>query len=200
MKQRFVTLLHISNQNFLYSRIFLSVTNDVLRNLYNITNAGRCCFCTKCYNFSKWRRLFLIVLIPKSTSISDSTIPKIANDAHYNTDGVLCPHYNQSCIIRALLIATFGKYYCSKCDFKRPGIELCSHCIKWIIPNRFFFFIWYWRYNILNSNCWTYNIYNALLTLTFRLSTEETKGFSKAQRVFNGQETFTVEDKDVMLV
>ena len=87
--------------------------------------------------------------------------------------------------------------------FQTSWIELCSHCTKWIISNRFF--IWYWRYYISIPIAGLYNIYNALAAYSaakfFGLSTEEIQeGFSKAQRVFGRQETFDVgKIKKVML-
>ncbi len=64
----------------------------------------------RCYNFSKWRRLYFnSVDTPNPreyfgfNNAEDSEMM-----AHYNTDGVffLPTQANRSCIIRALLIAT----------------------------------------------------------------------------------------------
>ena len=105
-------------------------------------------------------------------------------------------------IIRALLIATLVNNYCPKCDFKRPELNYAVTALNELSLTGSSFDIDGTTFSIPIAGL--YNIYNALAAYSaakfFGLSTEEIQeGFSKAQRVFGRQETFTVEDKDVML-
>ena len=43
--------------------------------------------------------------------------------AHYNTDGVLCPHCQSILHYKSITYSNLGKYYCPKCDFKRPELN-----------------------------------------------------------------------------
>ena len=43
--------------------------------------------------------------------------------AHYNTDGVLCPRCQSILHYKSITYSNLGKYYCPKCDFKRPELN-----------------------------------------------------------------------------
>ena len=122
--------------------------------------------------------------------------------AHYNTDGVLCPHCQSILHYKSITYSNLGKYYCPKCDFKRPELNYAVTALNELSLTGSSFDIDGTSFSIPIAGL--YNIYNALAAYSaakfFGLSTEEIQeGFSKAQRVFGRQETFDVEDKEVML-
>lgn len=122
--------------------------------------------------------------------------------AHYNTDGVLCPHCQSILHYKSITYSNLGKYYCPKCDFKRPELNYAVTALHDLTLKQSSFDIDGITFTIPIAGL--YNIYNALAAYSaakfFGLTTEEIQaGFKTAKRVFGRQETFEVEDKEVML-
>ena len=122
--------------------------------------------------------------------------------AHYNTDGVLCPHCQSILHYKSITYSNLGKYYCPKCDFKRPELNYAVTALHDLSLKQSSFDIDGITFTIPIAGL--YNIYNALAAYSaakfFGLTTEEIQaGFKTAKRVFGRQETFEVEDKEVML-
>lgn len=126
--------------------------------------------------------------------------PKLA---HYNTEGVLCPHCHHILQYKMNTYANLGSYICLSCGFARPELDYKLTELKEISHVSSSFVIDGQEYKINIGGL--YNIYNALAAVSVAeflgVSPEIIKaGFDKSKAVFGRQETFTVGDKDCTLV
>ena len=122
--------------------------------------------------------------------------------AHYNTDGILCPHCHSILQYNFITYSNLGKYYCPNGDFKRPDLDYAVTELTELSLTQSSFKIDGFDFSLSIGGL--YNIYNALSAYAaarfFGLTPEEIQaGFGQAQRVFGRQETFTLEDKEVMI-
>ena len=122
--------------------------------------------------------------------------------AHYNTDGILCPHCHSILQYNFSTYSNLGKYYCPNGDFKRPDLDYAVTELTELSLTKSSFKIDGFDFSLPIGGL--YNIYNALSAYAaarfFGLTPEEIQvGFGQAQRVFGRQETFTLEDKEVMI-
>ena len=122
--------------------------------------------------------------------------------AHYNTDGILCPHCHSILQYNFITYSNLGKYYCPNGDFKRPELDYSVTELTELSLTKSSFKIDGFDFSLPIGGL--YNIYNALSTYAaarfFGLTPEEIQvGFGQAQRVFGRQEIFTLEDKEVMI-
>ena len=122
--------------------------------------------------------------------------------AHYNTDGILCPHCHSILQYNFITYSNLGKYYCPNGDFKRPDLDYSVTELTELSLTKSSFKIDGFDFSLPIGGL--YNIYNALSAYAaarfFGLTPEEIQaGFGQAQRVFGRQETFTLEDKEVMI-
>ena len=122
--------------------------------------------------------------------------------AHYNTDGILCPHCHSILQYNFITYSNLGKYYCPNGDFKRPELDYSVTELTELSLTKSSFKIDGFDFSLPISGL--YNIYNALSAYAtarfFGLTPEEIQvGFGQAQRVFGRQEIFTLEDKEVMI-
>ena len=122
--------------------------------------------------------------------------------AHYNTDGILCPHCHSILQYNFITYSNLGKYYCPNGDFKRPELDYAVTELTELSLTKSSFKIDGVDFSLPIGGL--YNIYNALSAYSaarfFDLTPEEIQaGFGQAQRVFGRQENFTLEDKEVMI-
>ena len=122
--------------------------------------------------------------------------------AHYNTDGILCPHCHSILQYNFITYSNLGKYYCPNGDFKRPELDYAVTELTELSLTKSSIKIDGFDFSLPIGGL--YNIYNALSAYAtarfFGLTPEEIQaGFGQAQRVFGRQETFTLEDKEVMI-
>lgn len=123
--------------------------------------------------------------------------------AHYNTEGILCPHCHSIIQYKMNTYANLGSYVCPNCDFKRPELdyrlteltELTNTSSRFVIDGQ--------EYKINIGGL--YNIYNALAAVSVAafLGVEPTQikaGFDKSKAVFGRQETFKIGEKECTLV
>lgn len=123
--------------------------------------------------------------------------------AHYNTEGVLCPHCHQIIRYKLNTYANLGSYTCSNCEFSRPELDYKLTKLKEITNTSSSFVIDDQDYRINIGGL--YNIYNALAAVSvaefFGVPSEKIKaGFDKSKAVFGRQETFKLGNKDCTLV
>lgn len=122
--------------------------------------------------------------------------------AHYNADGILCPHCHSILQYNFITYSNLGKYYCPNGDFKRPELDYAVTELTELSLTKSSFKIDGFDFSLPIGGL--YNIYNALSAYAaarfFGLNPEEIQaGFGQAQRVFGRQEIFTLEDKEVMI-
>ena len=123
--------------------------------------------------------------------------------AHYNTDGVLCPHCHHILHYKMITYANLGKYYCPNCDFKRPELDYqltdlvhtTNTSAQFVIDNH--------EYAIEVGGM--YNIYNALAATAvaqyYQVSPEKIKaGLAYDEKVFGRQEVIQIDGKRCTLV
>ena len=123
--------------------------------------------------------------------------------AHYNTEGIVCPHCQHILRYHSLTYANLGDYVCPNCGFHRPEldvaltdlVEVTNHSSRFIIEGQ--------EYKIQIGGL--YNIYNALaaVAVATQLGLDPQvikKGFEESRAVFGRQETFQVGDKECTLV
>ncbi|MGT2756935.1 lipid II isoglutaminyl synthase subunit MurT [Streptococcus ovuberis] len=128
------------------------------------------------------------------------TDPKLA---HYNTEGVLCPHCHHIIQFKMNTYANLGSYLCPNCDFKRPQLDYALTELSELTHTSSSFSIDGQNYRINVGGL--YNIYNALAAVAvaeYLGIAPETikKGFEKSKAVFGRQETFQIGDKSCTLV
>lgn len=122
--------------------------------------------------------------------------------AHYNTDGILCPHCHSVLHYKFITYSNLGKYYCKNGDFARPELNYSVTELTDLSLTQSKFKIDGYDFELPIGGL--YNIYNALAAYStarfFGLTPEEIQtGFTQAERVFGRQETFKLDDKDVMI-
>lgn len=122
--------------------------------------------------------------------------------AHYNTDGILCPHCHSILHYKYITYSNLGKYYCKNGDFQRPELDYRVTSLDSLSLTGSTFHIDGYEFSLPIAGL--YNIYNALAAYStarfFGLTPEEIQeGFQKSKRVFGRQETFTIDDKEVMI-
>ncbi|MCP1638685.1 UDP-N-acetylmuramoyl-L-alanyl-D-glutamate--2,6-diaminopimelate ligase [Streptococcus gallinaceus] len=131
---------------------------------------------------------------------TEETEPKLA---HYNTEGILCPHCHQIIQYKLNTYANLGSYVCLNCDFKRPELDYKLTDLTKITNTSSTFVIDGQEYTINIGGL--YNIYNALAAVSvaryFGIEPSVIKaGFDKSKAVFGRQETFKIGEKDCTLV
>ncbi|MBS4761894.1 Mur ligase family protein [Carnobacteriaceae bacterium zg-ZUI252] len=122
--------------------------------------------------------------------------------AHYNTDGILCPHCQKIIRYKHNVYANLGKYYCPHCAFKRPDLKHAVTALQKLSLERSQFQIDHVDFDLPVAGL--YNIYNALAAYSvareFGLAPQAiAESFSKMPRVFGRQEIVHVEDKHVLI-
>lgn len=123
--------------------------------------------------------------------------------AHYNTEGVVCPHCQQILRFRLNTYANLGDYCCQNCGFARPDLDYRLTALTEQTHVSSSFVIDGQEYSINIGGL--YNIYNALAAVSVAqfLGVEPATikaGFDKSRAVFGRQETFKLGDKDCTLV
>lgn len=123
--------------------------------------------------------------------------------AHYNTEGVLCPHCHHILRYKLNTYANLGHYVCLSCGFTRPKLDYQLTKLKEITHVSSSFVIDGQSYTINVGGL--YNIYNALSAVsvaTFLGVKPEIikKGFDKSKAVFGRQETFHIGNKQCTLI
>lgn len=122
--------------------------------------------------------------------------------AHYNTDGVLCPHCNKILRYRFNTYSNLGKYFCPNCNFARRGLTYAVTEIETLTPYSSAFYIDGVRFQIPVAGL--YNIYNALAAYSvaryFDFAPEAiSEAMNNAQGVFGRQERIKIGEHDVTL-
>ncbi|MBS4749797.1 Mur ligase family protein [Carnobacteriaceae bacterium zg-ZUI78] len=122
--------------------------------------------------------------------------------AHYNTDGILCPNCEKILRYRSISYSNLGKYYCPNCQFKRPNLDYAVTNIDLLTLQESVFDIDGHTFTLPISGL--YNIYNALAAYSIAslmgISVEDIKtGFKQTQRVFGRQEIIHVDDKSLLI-
>ncbi|WP_373756442.1 lipid II isoglutaminyl synthase subunit MurT [Streptococcus ferus] len=123
--------------------------------------------------------------------------------AHYNTEGILCPRCQHILKYKHNTYANLGDYICESCGFKRPPLDYALTELSQITNTASEFIIDGQSYKINVGGL--YNIYNALAAVSvaefFQVSPEKIKaGFHKSRAVFGRQETFNIGNKSCTLV
>ncbi|MDO4281926.1 MAG: Mur ligase family protein [Peptococcaceae bacterium] len=122
--------------------------------------------------------------------------------AHYNTDGILCPKCDNILHYKLLTYSNLGKFYCPYCDFKRPALAHAVTAIHSLSPESSSFAIDGVDFSLPIAGM--YNIYNALAAYSvakhFGISDQYIKrGFEASKRIFGRQEHIHIGDKDVVM-
>ncbi len=123
--------------------------------------------------------------------------------AHYNTDGVLCPHCHHILHYRMLTYGNLGKYYCPNCDFKRPELSYRLTEISRMTNVSSSFVIDGEAYHIEVGGM--YNIYNALAATAvaeyYHISPQKIRqGLAYDEKVFGRQEIISIDGKACTLI
>lgn len=123
--------------------------------------------------------------------------------AHYNTDGVLCPNCHHILHYKMITYANLGKYYCPNCGFKRPELDYKLTNIKRMDNVSADFTIDDHDYGIEVGGL--YNVYNALTATAvaeyYGVAPEKIKqGLGYDEKVFGRQEEFEIDGKKCVLV
>ena len=131
---------------------------------------------------------------------TDKSEPKLA---HYNTEGILCPHCHNILKYKLNTYANLGDYICEHCGFHRPPLTYAVSDLLSLTHRSSNFRIQGQDYHINIGGL--YNIYNALAAVSvaefFGVAPEQIKaGFDKSRAVFGRQETFKIGDKSCTLV
>lgn len=122
--------------------------------------------------------------------------------AHYNTDGILCPNCDNILHYKLLTYSNLGKFYCPYCDFKRPGARPRRHRHRRAYARILTFR--HRRHRLRAPIAGLYNIYNALAAASVakHFGIEDNyirRGFDAAKRVFGRQEHINIAGKDVVM-
>lgn len=123
--------------------------------------------------------------------------------AHYNTEGVLCPHCQSILTYTLNTYSNLGDYACPNCDFKRPNLDYRLTKLINLTNTQSEFEIDGQDYKINIGGL--YNIYNALASVAVSehlgVNPKDIKaGFDKSKAVFGRQETFNIGSKKCTLV
>lgn len=123
--------------------------------------------------------------------------------AHYNTDGVLCPHCHHILHYQMITYSNLGNYYCPNCDFKRPKLDYRLTKIVNMTNLSSEFIIDGEEYKIEVGGL--YNVYNALAATAvaeyYGIAPEKIrKGLAYDEKVFGRQEVIQIGDKNCTLI
>ena len=123
--------------------------------------------------------------------------------AHYNTEGILCPKCEHILTYRSITYANLGDYLCDNCGFHRPQLDVSVTELKEVTESSSEFVIDGQTYRINIGGL--YNIYNALAAVAvareLNVSSDQIKaGFEQSRAVFGRQEQFMIGDKACTLV
>lgn len=123
--------------------------------------------------------------------------------AHYNTDGVLCPNCHHILHYKMITYANLGKYYCPNCGFHRPELDYKLTAINRMDNVSADFTIDGHDYGIEVGGL--YNVYNALTATAvaeyYNVSPAKIKqGLGYDEKVFGRQEEFEINGKKCVLV
>lgn len=123
--------------------------------------------------------------------------------AHYNTEGILCPHCQHILKYKLNTYANLGDYICENCGFSRPSLNYRVTELTDLTHESSTFVIDGQSYHINIGGL--YNIYNALAAVSiaqfFEVELSIIKaGFDKSRAVFGRQETFKIGNTDCTLV
>ena len=130
-------------------------------------------------------------------------LPDKAQDAHYNTDGLLCPKCQHILKYKMITYANLGKYYCPNCGFHRPELDYKLTEMKEMDNKSSEFVIDGQDYKIEVGGM--YNVYNALAATAvaeyYGVSKDKIKrGLGYDEKVFGRQEEFVIDGKKCTLV
>lgn len=123
--------------------------------------------------------------------------------AHYNTDGVLCPHCQHILHYKMITYANLGKYYCPNCDFHRPELAYKLTELTNMTNTSAEFVIDGHPYKLEVGGM--YNIYNALAATAvaeyYTISSDKIKaGLGFDEKIFGRQEVIDIAGKKCTLV
>ncbi|WP_251867782.1 Mur ligase family protein [Enterococcus malodoratus] len=130
-------------------------------------------------------------------------LPDKEQDAHYNTDGLLCPNCQHILKYKMITYANLGKYYCPNCGFHRPELDYKLTEMKTMDNKSSEFVIDGQDYKIEVGGM--YNVYNALAATAvaeyYGVSKDKIKrGLGYDEKVFGRQEEFEIDGKKCTLV
>lgn len=130
-------------------------------------------------------------------------LPDQEQEAHYNTDGLLCPRCQHILRYQMITYANLGKYFCPNCGFHRPELDYKLTKMLNMDNTSSNFVIDGQEYKIEVGGM--YNVYNALAATAvaehFNVSPEKIRqGLGYDEKVFGRQEEFTIGDKKCTLV
>lgn len=130
-------------------------------------------------------------------------LPDKEQMAHYNTDGVLCPHCQHILHYKMITYANLGKYYCPNCGFGRPELDYKLTEIVKMDNVSADFVIDEEKYRIEVGGM--YNVYNALAASAVAeycgvAPDKIRKGLGYDEKVFGRQEVIDIEGKKCTLV
>ena len=130
-------------------------------------------------------------------------LPDKDQDAHYNTDGLLCPKCQHILKYKMITYANLGKYYCPNCGFHRPELDYKLTEMKEMDNKSSEFVIDGQDYKIEVGGM--YNVYNALAATAvaeyYGVSKDKIKrGLGYDEKVFGRQEEFVIDGKKCTLV
>lgn len=123
--------------------------------------------------------------------------------AHYNTDGILCPHCEHILHYKMITYSNLGKYYCPNCNFERPELKVELNEVIEMTNTSSTFTIDQEDYKLEVGGM--YNIYNALAATAvakhYHVAPEKIrKGLAYDEKVFGRQEVIKIGDKKCTLV
>ncbi|MGM0213432.1 MurT ligase domain-containing protein [Enterococcus sp. AZ109] len=130
-------------------------------------------------------------------------LPDQEQEAHYNTDGLLCPRCQHILRYQMITYANLGKYFCPNCGFHRPELDYKLTKMLGMDNTSSAFVIDNQEYKIEVGGM--YNVYNALAATAvaeyFNVSPEKIRqGLGYDEKVFGRQEEFAIGDKKCTLV
>ena len=123
--------------------------------------------------------------------------------AHHNTDGVVCPECHHILHYQMITYSNLGKYYCPNCDFKRPQLDYQLTLLDKMTNTSAEFVIEGERYAIQVGGL--YNVYNALAATSVALHyginpTKIRQGLAHDEKIFGRQEVIEIDGKKITLV
>ncbi|MBO1304930.1 Mur ligase family protein [Enterococcus sp. 669A] len=130
-------------------------------------------------------------------------LPDQEQEAHYNTDGLLCPRCQHILRYQMITYANLGKYFCPNCGFHRPELDYKLTKMLDMDNTSSAFVIDDQEYKIEVGGM--YNVYNALSATAvaehFNVSPKKIRqGLGYDEKVFGRQEEFSIGDKKCTLV
>lgn len=130
-------------------------------------------------------------------------LPDEEQEAHYNTDGLLCPRCQHILRYQMITYANLGKYFCPNCGFHRPELDYKLTKMLDMDNTSSSFVIDDQEYKIEVGGM--YNVYNALAATAvaehFSVAPEKIRqGLGYDEKVFGRQEEFSINGKKCTLV